>query len=39
MAACRRRDAARAAGMASSLDGELKKRTAAVCAGEGIDLP
>jgi hypothetical protein len=39
MAACRRRDAARAASMASGLDGELKNRTAAVCAGEGIDLP
>ncbi|HUS30034.1 MAG TPA: thioredoxin domain-containing protein [Kofleriaceae bacterium] len=37
-AACRRRDAARAATMASGLEGDVKKRTAAVCAGEGIDL-
>jgi protein-disulfide isomerase len=38
MAACRQRNAARAGEMASGLEGDVKKRTAAVCAGEGIDL-
>jgi len=38
-AACRRRDAARAAKLAGSLEGVAKKRAANVCAGEGIDLP
>jgi protein-disulfide isomerase len=38
-AACRRRDAARAAQLAATLDGSPKRRAAAVCAGEGIDLP
>jgi predicted DsbA family dithiol-disulfide isomerase len=38
-AACRRRDAARADQLARPLAGDAKKRAAAVCAGEGIDLP
>jgi protein-disulfide isomerase len=38
-AACRRRDNARAAKLAASLDGIAKRRAAYVCAGEGIDLP
>jgi protein-disulfide isomerase len=38
-AACRRRDPARAAKLAGSLDGASKRRVATVCAGEGIDLP
>src|SRR5262249_43356828 len=38
-AACRRRDGARAAQLARPLSGGDKQRAAAVCAGEGIDLP
>jgi hypothetical protein len=38
-AACRRRDAKTAAELAKSLTGEARQRAAAVCAGEGIDLP
>jgi len=38
-AACRRRDAARATQLSGSLTGASKRRVAAVCAGEGIDLP
>jgi protein-disulfide isomerase len=38
-AACRRRDGARAAALARTLEGGAKQRAAAVCAGEGIDLP
>jgi protein-disulfide isomerase len=38
-AACRRRDAVRAAKLAVALDGSAKRRIANVCAGEGIDLP
>src|SRR5690606_30730292 len=38
-AACRRRDAARAAKLATTLTGEHKRRAVRVCAGEGIDLP
>jgi protein-disulfide isomerase len=38
-AACRRRDAARAGRLAAPLAGDAKKRAAAMCAGEGIDLP
>jgi len=39
VAACRRRDGTRAAKLADSLSGDIKRRAAAVCAGEGIDLP
>ena len=39
VAACRRRDSARAESLAGGLEGDVKKRAAAVCAGEGIDLP
>lgn len=38
-AACRRKDASRAGSLATGLEGDVKKRAAAVCAGEGIDLP
>ncbi len=38
-AACRRRDGARAAKLAAPLAGDSKRRAAAVCSGEGIDLP
>ncbi|HET9620803.1 MAG TPA: thioredoxin domain-containing protein [Kofleriaceae bacterium] len=37
-AACRRRDAARAAELAGPLSGDPKKRARLVCAGVGIDL-
>lgn len=37
-AACRRRDGARAKSLASSLEGDPKRRARRVCAGEGIDL-
>jgi len=37
-AACRRRDAARAAQLAGKLAGDPRKRAALVCAGVGIDL-
>jgi len=37
-AACRRRDAARAAQLAEVLAGELRHRATLVCAGAGIDL-
>ena len=37
-AACRRRDAARAAGLAGALVGDARRRATLVCAGEGIDL-
>ncbi|NVB80325.1 MAG: thioredoxin domain-containing protein [Kofleriaceae bacterium] len=39
MAACRRRDGARATTLAAPLTGDAKRRVATVCAGEGIDLP
>lgn len=38
-AACRRHDRARALQLAAPLAGEPKQRAAAVCTGEGIDLP
>lgn len=38
IAACRRRDVARATSLSTTLDGEAKRRAATVCAGEGIDL-
>jgi len=38
-AACRRHDGARAGQLAGRLEGDAKKRAAAVCSGEGIDLP
>lgn len=38
-AACRRHDPARAGKLAGMLEGDAKKRAAAVCSGEGIDLP
>jgi protein-disulfide isomerase len=38
-AACRRRDAARAAALAGALAGDARRRAARVCAGAGIDLP
>ncbi|HEY4238531.1 MAG TPA: thioredoxin domain-containing protein [Kofleriaceae bacterium] len=38
-AACRRHDAARATSLVAPLDGDVRARVAAVCAGEGIDLP
>lgn len=38
-AACRMRDAARAAKLVTTLTGEHKRRAVRVCAGEGIDLP
>ncbi|HEY1554489.1 MAG TPA: thioredoxin domain-containing protein [Kofleriaceae bacterium] len=38
-AACRRRDTARATQLAARLAGDARKRAAAVCAGQGIDLP
>ncbi len=38
-AACRRHDAARAQKLANKLEGDAKHRAAAVCSGEGIDLP
>jgi len=38
-AACRRRDGVRATKLAGSLSGDAKQRAAAVCTGEGIDLP
>jgi hypothetical protein len=38
-AACRRRDGARAGKLAGTLAGDARKRAAAVCSGEGIDLP
>ncbi len=38
-AACRRRDGARAAALSGTLAGDSKRRAAAVCSGEGIDLP
>ena len=37
-AACRRRDAARAAELAGALAGDPRKRATLVCAGVGIDL-
>jgi len=37
-AACRRRDAARAAQLAGTLAGDPRKRAMLVCAGVGIDL-
>jgi protein-disulfide isomerase len=37
-AACRRRDAARAAGLAGALVGDARRRAMLVCAGAGIDL-
>ena len=39
VAACLRRDGLRAAKLADPLTGEIKRRAARVCAGEGIDLP
>jgi hypothetical protein len=39
MAACRRRDGARAVELSGSLEGDTKRRVSTVCAGEGIDLP
>ena len=39
MAACRRRDPARATTLAAPLTGDVKRRVSRVCAGEGIDLP
>jgi hypothetical protein len=38
-AACRRHDGKSATQLAGRLDGDSKQRAAAVCAGEGIDLP
>ncbi len=38
-AACRRRDGVRAEHLAGTLEGDARKRAAAVCFGEGIDLP
>jgi len=38
-AACRRHDGARAAKLVGALTGDPKRRAAAVCSGEGIDLP
>lgn len=38
-AACRRHDGERAQKLAGRLEGDAKKRAAAVCSGEGIDLP
>lgn len=38
-AACRRHDGARADKLAATLEGDARKRAAAVCSGEGIDLP
>jgi protein-disulfide isomerase len=38
-AACRRRDAARAAQLADGLTGDARRRAAQVCTGAGIDLP
>lgn len=38
-AACRRHDPVRAGKLAGTLEGDAKKRAAAVCSGEGIDLP
>jgi protein-disulfide isomerase len=38
-AACRRHDAARAAGLAAPLTGALRRTAVAVCTGEGVDLP
>jgi hypothetical protein len=38
-AACRRHDGLRATKLAGSLSGDAKQRAAAVCTGEGIDLP
>lgn len=38
-AACRRRDSARAAKLAETLDGDVRARIFAACAGMGIDLP
>jgi len=38
-AACRRHDDARATKLAGSLTGDARRRAAAVCTGEGIDLP
>lgn len=39
VAACRRRDGARAAKLAETLEGDVKVRALAVCGGVGIDLP
>ena len=38
-AACRRHDGTRATKLSGMLAGDAKKRAAAVCSGEGIDLP
>jgi protein-disulfide isomerase len=38
-AACRRHDGTRASKLAGTLKDDAKKRAAAVCSGEGIDLP
>ena len=38
-AACRRHDRARAEKLASTLEGDVRTRARAVCAGEGVDLP
>jgi protein-disulfide isomerase len=38
-AACRRRDRGKAEKLAGALEGDPKQRAAAVCSGEGIDLP
>ena len=38
-AACRRHDPQRAGKLSGALAGDAKKRAAAVCSGEGIDLP
>lgn len=38
-AACRRRDASRAAKLLGTLEGAVRRRATRVCAGEGIDLP
>lgn len=38
VAACRRRDAARAAALSATLTGEHRQRASLVCAGEGVDL-